>query len=77
MDITTVLLKYYSFHNILNKSNFAFCLFLFEKKNSPQKMFMSSLCLRHDAYLNITSNVFAHLLSISLEHAWFRFFLNK
>ena len=79
MYITPVLLKNYSFHNSVNRSNFAFIwlYFLSKKKISPQKMFMSCLCLRHEAYLNGTSNVFACLLTIFLGRDWFRFFLNK
>ena len=76
MHITPVSLKNYSFHNFLNRSSFAFVCF-FTKKNSPQKMFMSCLCLRHGAYLNGTSNVFAYLLIIFFGHDWFAFFLNK
>ena len=52
-------------------------LFLFQKKNSPQNMFMSCLCLRHGAYLNGISNMFTHLLIIFLGRDWFGFFLNK
>ena len=49
------------------------------KKNKllPQKMFMSSLCLRYGAYLNDTYNVLACLLTIFLGRDWFRLFLNK
>ena len=43
-------------------------LLLFKKIFSPQKMFMSCLGLRHVAYLNSTSNVFAYLLIIFLGH---------
>ena len=75
MDITPALLKNYSFHNFLKRSNFAFVCFL--KKNSPQKMFMSCLCLHHGACLNSTPNVLTYLLIIFLEHVWFGFFLNK
>ena len=38
---------------------------------------MPCLCLRHGAYLNGTSNVFACLLTIFLEQDWFGIFLNK
>ena len=67
MHRTPVLLKNYSFHNFLNRSNFAFVCF-FSKRNfvSPQKIFMSCLCLRHGAFLNSTSSVFAYLLIIFL-----------
>ena len=77
MHRTPVLLKNYSFHNFLNRSNFAFVCFFSKKIFSPQKMFLSCLCLRHGAYLNSTSNVFAHLLIIFLGHYWFGFFLTK
>ena len=43
----------------------------------PQKIFMSCLYLRHGAYLNSTSNVFAYLVIIFLGHDWFGVFLNK
>ena len=69
--------KKYLFHNFLNISNFAFVCFFSKKIFSPQKMFMSCLCLRHRPYLNSTSNVFAYLLIIFLGHDWFGFFLNK
>ena len=66
MHITPVLLKIYSFHNFLKRSNFAIVC-LFSKKNfSPQKIFVSCLCLDHGTYLNGTSNVFAYLLIIFL-----------
>ena len=77
MHITPVLLKNYSSHNFLNRSNFAFFCFFSKKNFSPQKMFMSCLCLRHGTYLNSTSNVFAYLLIIFLGRAWFWFFLNE
>ena len=79
MYITPVLLINYSFHNFLNRSNFAFVCFFSKKKKKifKSKMFMSCLCLRHDAYLNGTSNVFACLLTIFLGVDWFRFLLNK
>ena len=77
MLTTPVLLKNYSFHNVLNRSNFAFVCFFSKKMFSPHEMFMSCLCLRNGAYLNHTSNVFAYLLIIFLGHNWFGFFLNK
>ena len=77
MHITPVLLKNYSFHNFLNRSNFAFICCFSKKKFSPQKMFMSYLRLRHCAYLNSASNVLAYLLIIILRRDWFGFFLNK
>ena len=70
MHITLVSLKNYSFHNFLNRSNFAFVCF-FSRKIFSQK------CLHHGTYLNGTSNVFAYLLIIFLGHDWFGFFLNK
>ena len=73
MHITPVLLKNYSFHDFLNRSNFEFVCFFLKIKISPQKMFMSCFRLQHCAYLNDTSNVFAHLLIIFLRHDWFGF----
>ena len=52
-------------------------LFLFKTNFTPQKLFMSCLCLRHGAYLNSTSNVFTYWLTIFLGDDWFGFFLNK
>ena len=77
MHRTPVLLKNYLFHTFLNRTNFALVCFFSKKNFSPQKMFMSCLSLRHGAYLNSTSNVFAHLLIIFLGFDWFGFFLNK
>ena len=57
MHITPVLLRNYSFHNFLNRSNFAVVFFFSKNVFSPQNVFMSCLCLRHVAYLNSTSNV--------------------
>ena len=56
---------------------YLYLLLFKKKKNSPQKMFMSCSYLRHDAYLNSTSNVLAYLLIIFLGRDWFGFFLNK
>ena len=42
--INPVLLKKYSFHNFLNRSNFAFVCFFSKKLFSSQKMFMSWSC---------------------------------
>ena len=77
MHITPVLLKNYSFHNFVNRLNFAFVCFCSKKKFLTQKLFMSCLYLRHGVYLNSTSNVFAYLLIIFLGQDWFGFFLNK
>ena len=56
---------------------FAFICFFSKKMFSPQRMFMSCLCLRHGAHVNSTSSVFVHLLIIFLGRDWFGFFLNK
>ena len=74
MHMTPVSLKNYLFHTFLNRSNYTFVCLFSKKTNSPQKMFMSCLCLRHGIYLNGTSNVFAYLLIIFLGHDWFRIF---
>ena len=50
MHITPAMLKKYSVYSFLNRSKLAFVSF--QKKNSPQKMLMSCLCLGHVAYLN-------------------------
>ena len=72
---TPVSLKKYSFHNFLRsnfKSNVAFVCFFSKKKSfSPQKMFMSCICLCHGTYLNGTCTVFVHLLIIFLETVTF------
>ena len=73
MHITLASLKSYSFHNFFGQIKLRICLPLFKKCFSPQKMFMPCLCLRHGAYLNGTSAVFAYLLILSLGHDWFGF----
>ena len=63
--------------HLSNRSDFAFVCFFSKKTFSPQKMFVSCLCLCHGTYLNSTSNVFSYLLVIFLGHDRFGFFLNK
>ena len=58
MHITSVLLKNYSFCKFLNRPNFATVFFFPKSIFLPQKMFMSYLCLCHDAYLKDASNMF-------------------
>ena len=74
MHRTPALPKNYSFHNFFKQIKLCLCLLLFKKRNSPQKMFMSCLCLHHGAYLNSKSIMFAYLLII-FGQDWF--FLNK
>ena len=76
MYVTPVLLKKYSFHDFLNRSNLAFVYFFLEKIFSSKNVYII-LCLRHGAYLNSTSNVFTYLLIIFLGNDWLGFFLNK
>ena len=73
---TKVLLKNYSFHNFLNRSDFVFVC-LFSKNFSRQKMLTSNSSLLHGAYFNSSSNAFAYLLIIFLGKNLFGFFLNK
>ena len=61
--------KNHSFHNYLNRYNFALVCF-FSKKFFHFKIYF---CLGHGAYLNSTSNVFAYFLIINLGHYWFGF----
>ena len=77
MHITRILLKIIHFAVFWTVQTLPFFISFQKNFFSPQKLFMSCLCLRQDAYWNGTCNVFACLLTIFSWHDWFGFFLNK